>query len=60
MEGSSSSVLWVIISLRENKGNISSPLGRREALHGVVEHNVLTGQLQQHRVVKELVNRHIL
>ena len=28
-------------------------------LHWVVEHNILFSQLQQHRVVKELVDAHI-
>lgn len=28
--------------------------------HGIVEHHVLFGQLQQHRVVEELADAHIL
>ena len=34
--------------------------GNRTFLHWVVEHDVLFGQLQQHRVVKELVDAHVL
>ena len=29
-------------------------------LHGIVEHDVLSRQLQQHRIVKELVDAHVL
>ena len=30
------------------------------SLHGVVEHHVLFGQLQQHRIVEELADTYIL
>ena len=32
----------------------------RDASHGVIQHNVLACQLQQHRVVEELVNGDVL
>lgn len=32
----------------------------RQSSHGIVEHHVLLGQLQQHGVVKELADAHIL
>lgn len=25
-------------------------------LHGIVEHDILAGQLQQHRIIEELIN----
>lgn len=27
--------------------------------HGIIEHNVLFGELQQHRIIKELADAHI-
>lgn len=33
---------------------------RRSLSHGVVKHHVLFGQLQQHRIVEELADTHVL
>lgn len=37
-----------------------SPHARAAGLHGVVENDVLLGQFQQHGVVEELADAHIL
>lgn len=37
-----------------------SPHARAAGLHGVVENDVLLGQFQQHGVIKELADAHIL
>ena len=28
--------------------------------HGVIEHNILLGELQQHRIIEELADAHVL
>ena len=41
-------------------GQVSTVPDPRPLLHGVVEHHVLFGQFQQHGVVEELADTHVL
>lgn len=54
------SVVMLVVVLVEEGSTPVVVSPSPDTSHGVVEHHVLLGQLQQHRVVEELADAHIL